>query len=305
MSVTAQADLARPATLSGVVTDKDGGLVSGATVTVIASATGEKLPPQRTNALGAYAFPGLAAGTYRVTIALQGFKTTQIDTTLTADATSALSTKLEVGAVSEVVAVKAGAELVRTDTPTVTQSVSANMAQTLPRSDRIALSGLAGLVLLPDGGVEFGPPAPASTPSAAGATARVAGAGGRGAGGGAQRVAQESATAPRGPIRWRVSNAGVVTKSEDGGKTWATMAVDAPATLTSGAAPSASVCWLIGRAGTVLVSVDGVTFRRVTFPEAVDLRSVTAIDARQATISTSAGVVYATTDGGLTWKKSS
>jgi len=54
------------ATLSGVVTDKDG-LVPGATVVVTKMATGEKLPPMVTNESGAYSLPGLAPGKYKVT----------------------------------------------------------------------------------------------------------------------------------------------------------------------------------------------------------------------------------------------
>ena len=71
-------------------------------------ATGEKLPTQVTNASGAYSFPGLAPGTYKVTISLQGFKTAEIDATLTAGSNNQLSTKLEVGEVTEVVNVTAG-----------------------------------------------------------------------------------------------------------------------------------------------------------------------------------------------------
>src|SRR4029453_8172094 len=72
------------ATLSGVVVDKDGGSVPGATIVVTRVATGEKLPTQVTNASGTYSFPGLAPGKYKVTISLQGFKTQEIETTLNA-----------------------------------------------------------------------------------------------------------------------------------------------------------------------------------------------------------------------------
>ena len=133
------------ATLTGIVTDKDGGLVPGATVVVTKTATGEKLPPQVTNATGAYSFPGLAPGKYKVTISLQGFKTAEIEATVTAGSANSIATKLEVGQVSEVVNVTAGTELVRTDTPTVTQTVQANFIQTLPRNDRNALSFLVYL----------------------------------------------------------------------------------------------------------------------------------------------------------------
>src|SRR5688572_7787503 len=133
------------ATLSGVVVDKDGGNVPGATVVVTKVDTGEKLPPQVTNASGAYSFPGLTPGKYKVTISLQGFKTQEIETTLNAGSSNALNTKLEVGQVTEVVNVTSGTDLVRTDTPTVTQTVSANFIQTLPRADRNALNFLVFL----------------------------------------------------------------------------------------------------------------------------------------------------------------
>ena len=133
---------ASTATLSGVVTDKDGGLVPGATVVVTKLATGEKMAPQVTNAAGAYSFPGLSSGKYKVTISLQGFKTAEVEAQLSGGSSNSISTKLEVGQVSEVVNVTAGTELVRTDTPTITQTVNANFIQTLPRSDRSALSFL-------------------------------------------------------------------------------------------------------------------------------------------------------------------
>src|SRR5262245_41051601 len=62
------------ATLSGVVVDKDGGNVPGATVVLTRTDTGEKLPKQTTNGAGQYSFTGLAAGKYKLTISLQGFK---------------------------------------------------------------------------------------------------------------------------------------------------------------------------------------------------------------------------------------
>src|SRR6188472_3465138 len=102
------------ATLSGVVTDKDGGNVPGATIVVTKIATGEKLPAQVTNASGQYSFPGLAPGKYKVSVSLQGFKTQEIDATLNAGSSNSLTTKLEVGQVTEVVNVVGGTDLVRT-----------------------------------------------------------------------------------------------------------------------------------------------------------------------------------------------
>jgi hypothetical protein len=92
-----------------------------------------------------YSFPGLAPGKYKVSVSLQGFKTQEIEATLNAGSSNSLTTKLEVGQVTEVVNVVGGTDLVRTDTPTVTQTVSANFIQTLPRSDRNALNFLVFL----------------------------------------------------------------------------------------------------------------------------------------------------------------
>jgi hypothetical protein len=129
------------ATLSGVVTDKDGGVIPGATVTVTNPATGEKLNGV-TNANGGYSFPGLVAGAYKVTISLTGFKTAEIDVRVQTGSTNSITTKLEVGTISEVVTVTAGTDLVRTQTPTVTSTINSDFIQTLPRSDRTALNFL-------------------------------------------------------------------------------------------------------------------------------------------------------------------
>ena len=48
--------------------------------------------------------------------------------------------------------------------------------------------------------------------------------------------------------------------------------------------------------------VKGVTFRRVFFPDVSDLRSVLAIDERDATVTTTDGRVFKTDDGGRTWE---
>lgn len=67
-------------------------------------------------------------------------------------------------------------------------------------------------------------------------------------------------------------------------------------------APSASVCWLIGRGGVVLLTLDGLRFERVNFPETADLASIRATDARHATVTTTGGRAFTTTDGGASWR---
>ena len=55
--------------------------------------------------------------------------------------------------------------------------------------------------------------------------------------------------------------------------------------IVAGSAPSNSVCWFVGRAGLVLLTTDaGATFTNVSLAEPLDLASVTATDARNATV---------------------
>jgi hypothetical protein len=103
--------------------------------------------------------------------------------------------------------------------------------------------------------------------------------------------------------RFRLLRGGGVQRSADAGATWRTEATGATETLTAGASPSPSVCWLVGPSGTVLLSTDGRSWRRVAFPETVDLRSVTATDHESATVTTADGGAFVTADGGQTWSR--
>lgn len=104
--------------------------------------------------------------------------------------------------------------------------------------------------------------------------------------------------------RFRLLPGGGVQRSADGGSTWRTEVTGTTETLTAGASPSPSVCWLVGISGTVLLSTDGRSWRRLTFPEVVDLRSVSATDNETATVTTVDGRAFVTTDGGQTWSRS-
>ena len=142
------------------------------------------------------------------------------------------------------------------------------------------------------------------------------GGGGRGGGGGARATpppppppppAQNAAMARQSEIaaaavRWRIHLDGAVEKSTIGGNTWDRINFDPPnPPVTGGVAPSADVCWLIGRNGVVLRTIDGAKFQPITFPETVDLRSISAIDGLHATVATSDGRTFKTENGGLSW----
>jgi hypothetical protein len=105
-----------------------------------------------------------------------------------------------------------------------------------------------------------------------------------------------------GSTRWRVTIPGAVQRSTDAGLRWESQPTGERAVLLSGAAPSATVCWLVGRAGVVLLSSDGRSWRRVPFPEAADLVSVSAVDEKNATVTAASGRRFTTTDGGVSWR---
>ena len=60
--------------IRGTVTDKDGGVVPGATVELKNNAT-SVAKSEVTNSSGGYVFAALDPGTYTVTVSLSGFKT--------------------------------------------------------------------------------------------------------------------------------------------------------------------------------------------------------------------------------------
>lgn len=110
-------------------------------------------------------------------------------------------------------------------------------------------------------------------------------------------------TAPGGRASWRIGAAGVILFSSDAGKTWLVQPSGIITDLLAGSAPSSKVCWLVGRSGTILRTTDkGKHWKKVKPPTQDDLRSVFAVNARQATVSPANGT-YQTTDGGASWNK--
>jgi Photosynthesis system II assembly factor YCF48 len=106
---------------------------------------------------------------------------------------------------------------------------------------------------------------------------------------------------PETSSRWRLETSSTVSRSTDGGKSWVSQPIGLSVMLTAGASPSPTVCWMVGRAGVILLTTDGRTWQRVTFPEQVDLRSVSATSAESATVTTADNRTFTTIDGGRTW----
>src|SRR5262249_61650214 len=102
-------------------------------------------------------------------------------------------------------------------------------------------------------------------------------------------------------MRWLIVGGATVQGSVAGGSTWQDQELGVSVALAAGSSPMPSVCWLVGSGGTVLVTADGRSWRRVAFPEAVDLIAIRATDAQSATVTTADGRTFSTTDGGATW----
>jgi photosystem II stability/assembly factor-like uncharacterized protein len=109
------------------------------------------------------------------------------------------------------------------------------------------------------------------------------------------------AGAPDGPFRWRVGVNGTAQVSSDRGATWEGTTTGVPFDLLAVSAPGGATCWVVGRGGTVLLTTDGRTWRRLSFPVAAELTAVQATDARRAAVTTQDGRRFTTLDGGATW----
>jgi photosystem II stability/assembly factor-like uncharacterized protein len=102
-------------------------------------------------------------------------------------------------------------------------------------------------------------------------------------------------------LRWRIGSPGIVDRSTDGGSTWRSQPTEVAVTPIAVASPAPLVCWLVGPGGTVLLSIDGDSWRRLAFPETVDLIAVRAASGTAASVTAIDGRTFQTRDAGVTW----
>src|SRR5262245_1065860 len=134
-----QAQGAGSATLRGTVTDSVGGVLPGASVTVVNQRT-RLTRRATTDARGEYVCAALTSDDYRVEVALQGFapwKSAQIH--LAPGDSLDLTTRLAVGERTERVTVEAERAIVRVDTGAREGMVTADQIQNLSIVSRSAL----------------------------------------------------------------------------------------------------------------------------------------------------------------------
>lgn len=132
--------------VTGVVQDRSGGVVPGATV-VIKNVANGIVNETTSNISGAFAVPALDAGTYEATVSLTGFKTVKIDKiVLTPGNTANVSATLDVGDASDTVLVVARTELIDTTSTTVSSTITSDQMQKLPL---VTKNGMQFLAFLP------------------------------------------------------------------------------------------------------------------------------------------------------------
>src|SRR5215471_4470057 len=149
ISVMAQATTG---SLRGTVTDAQGAVIAGATVTVKSAATGNTLPSITTGGEGSFDFAALDPGTYTVTVEATGFKrsvTTAVPVKI--GVVNPFTVALEAGNVAETVTVTANTEeiVVERDQAQISTTVNTRQIAELPSNG--AAGGLDTLALLAPG----------------------------------------------------------------------------------------------------------------------------------------------------------
>jgi hypothetical protein len=123
------------ATLSGTVTDAQGAVMPGVSITVHNSATNQDRVVV-TDAAGQYVAAALPPGTYEVTAHLEGFTDQKREVPLGPAQTVALNLKLSVGALSENVTVTGSSPLIDTASVAVGASMAEKTVQEIPLNGR-------------------------------------------------------------------------------------------------------------------------------------------------------------------------
>ena len=122
-------------TISGTVRDQTEAVVPGVTITIHHTATGAERHLTSGND-GTFSAPALAAGEYRVTAELSGFRTLNRDLTVATGKVLTVDLRMEVGQASEVVEVAAAAVHVDVETHGISGLITRQKIQELPINGR-------------------------------------------------------------------------------------------------------------------------------------------------------------------------
>src|SRR6202167_6014426 len=120
--------------VTGRVVDSSGGVVPGASVTLVSEVHGNRLAPVKTNSNGDYTFADITPDTYTVEVTAPAFKTTRetgIQVT-GGDRVGVPLITLQVGGTSETVSVTAEATLVQTQSGERSYAIEQTQVEDLP-----------------------------------------------------------------------------------------------------------------------------------------------------------------------------
>jgi hypothetical protein len=121
--------------IAGVVKDPSGAVISGATVEVYNLETGTVERRTTTDTSGYYHVTSLRPGSYRLEISNAGFRKYVLTLQVRINETQRQDMTLDVGTVTETVAVVATQSLINTESPTTGQPVTSQTLSTLPLSE--------------------------------------------------------------------------------------------------------------------------------------------------------------------------
>jgi hypothetical protein len=131
--------------IGGTLSDASGAMLPGVTVTLVNPGTIGGNQEAVTSERGTYQFTRLVPGRYSVTAALPGFRPAmQDDVVVTADVTSRVDLRLEVGQLEEGITVKGQAPLLDTTSALKQASVSAEVLASMP--NRVDVWGIVKMV---------------------------------------------------------------------------------------------------------------------------------------------------------------
>jgi len=118
--------------ISGTVVDAQNAVVPNAEVTVTNASTGQTFKITSSEK-GQWALASMLPAVYKVSVAKSGFKTqTVTDITVNAGVPATVDIKLEVGQTTETIQVEAGADIIQTESATLSSTVQANQVAKLP-----------------------------------------------------------------------------------------------------------------------------------------------------------------------------
>ncbi|HTU45842.1 MAG TPA: TonB-dependent receptor [Bryobacteraceae bacterium] len=124
------------ASIRGTVTDPSGRAVSGATVTLENTGTGQKLV-STSDSNGIYQFNALAEAPYRLTAEAPGFQTKVLEhVAIIPEQPNTLDLQMEVGQVQQTVTVSGTTEALDTETASLSGTITSNQIQNMPSFGR-------------------------------------------------------------------------------------------------------------------------------------------------------------------------